>query len=117
VAPSESSRASLCAYRIMWLFAMFDLPVGSKAQRKRYAQFRKGLLQLGFTKLQFSVYARHCPTEDSMRTHSRHVRAMLPSEGEVRLLGVTDRQFGKMEAYFGEKRVPPEVPPAQLMLF
>jgi len=107
----------LSGYRIMWLFAMFDLPVATKAQRKRYAQFRKGLIQLGFNRVQFSVYARHCPTEDSMRVQAKHVRVMLPSEGEVRLLGVTDRQFAKMESFFGKKRVPTESPPEQLMLF
>lgn len=105
------------AYRIMWLFAMFDLPVATKAQRRRYAQFRKALIQLGFNRLQFSVYARHCPSEDSMRVQAKHVRLLLPSEGEVRLLGVTDRQFAKMESYFGEKRIPTESPPEQLMLF
>lgn len=116
--PRRADRPTqLCAYRIMWIFAMFDLPVGTKAQRKRYTQFRKGLIQLGFTRLQFSVYARHCPSEDSMQVQSSAVRAMLPSEGEVRILGVTDRQFGKMDSYFGEKRTPTEQPPAQLMLF
>ncbi len=44
----------------MWLLAMFDLPVTTRKARKRYAEFRKLLLQEGFSMLQFSVYARYC---------------------------------------------------------
>lgn len=107
----------LSGYRAVWLFAMFDLPVTSKKARKEYAAFRKHLLTQGFSMLQFSVYARHCPTEDAAAGVRKAVRAGLPREGQVRLVAVTDRQFGKMEVYFGEKRRKAEDPPAQIMLF
>ncbi len=35
------TRLALSGYRPVWLFAMFDLPVKTQAQRRRYAQFRK----------------------------------------------------------------------------
>jgi len=105
------------AYRSMWLFAMFDLPVTTKAARKRYARFRKLLLSEGFTMLQFSVYARHLASEASGEIVKQRLREGLPPDGQVRLLPVTDRQFGKMEVYLGEKREPTEQPPAQFMLF
>ena len=101
----------------MWLFAMFDLPVDTKQARREYTRFRKALLKQGFTMLQFSVYARYCPSEDASLAHRGHVNTFLPPDGQVRLLSVTDRQFGKMEVYFGKNRVPTEDPPAQLMLF
>ncbi len=101
----------------MWLFALFDLPVVFKTDRKNYARFRKSLLSEGFTMLQYSVYARHCASEDSSGTVRQRVRAVLPPAGQVRLLGVTDRQFGKMEVFFGKKRERTEDPPTQLMLF
>ena len=101
----------------MWLFAMFDLPVDSKAARKRYAQFRKLLITEGFTMLQFSVYARHLASEESGIILKRRLRQNLPPDGQVRLLPVTDRQFGKMEVYFGKKRAKTEDPPTQFMLF
>jgi len=47
----------------------------------------------------------------------RDVQKVLPPHGQVRLLGVTDRQFGKMEVFFGKKRAQTEDPPAQYMLF
>jgi CRISPR-associated protein Cas2 len=111
------SRADISAYRAMWLFAMFDLPVNTKAARKRYARFRKLLLTEGFTMLQYSVYARHLASEESGRIVKQRLRRDLPPDGQVRLLPVTDRQFGKMEVYHGKKRAPTEDPPAQFMLF
>lgn len=101
----------------MWLVAMFDLPVTTREARRRYARFRKQLISLGFTMLQFSVYARCCRSEDSSKQVRADVTAALPPEGQVRLLTITDRQFAKMEVFFGQKRHPVEDPPAQIMLF
>ena len=104
-------------FRAMWLFAMFDLPVDTRKARKAYAGFRKGLLRHGFSMLQFSVYARYCGSEEHSRILSREIRKILPEEGQIRLLAVTERQFGKMEVFIGKKRVETEEKPQQLMLF
>jgi len=109
--------ADLSGYRNVWLFAMFDLPVQTKEEKKEYVRFRTALLREGFTMLQFSVYARHCASEEYADAARAAVRKHLPPEGQVRLVGVTDRQFAKMEVYFGENRHRTEDPPAQLMLF
>ncbi len=101
----------------MWLFAMFDLPVTTPQARREYVQFRKILLQEGFSMLQFSVYARYCPSEEASATHRRHLRYQLPPGGQVRLLSVTEVQFRKMEVFHGRKKAAPEEPPPQLLLF
>ena len=101
----------------MWIFAMFDLPVDTRKARRRYAQFRKALVKDGFSMLQYSVYARYCASEESASAYRSRVRAAIPPEGYVRVLGVTDRQFGKMESYVGKSREPTEKPPSQLVLF
>jgi CRISPR-associated protein Cas2 len=101
----------------MWLFALFDLPVDDKEARKRYTQFRKALLKDGFEMMQFSVYARYCPDEESSAVHRKRVRKVLPAEGHVRLLAVTDKQYGKMEVFHGKRRTSTETPPPQLLLF
>ena len=111
------SRLALSGYRPVWLFAMFDLPVKTQAQRRRYAQFRKLLLSDGFSRMQYSIYARYCPSEEAGAVHRQIVRDGLPDEGQVRLLSVTDRQFGKMENFVGKRSRQAEDPPAQLMLF
>ena len=104
-------------YRAMWLFTMFDLPVGTKKARREYTRFRKALLKEGFTMLQYSIYARYCASDEAADAYRGRIRAILPPAGQVRLLAVTDRQFGKMHVYFGKNSRPVEDPPAQLMLF
>ncbi|MGA4577484.1 CRISPR-associated endonuclease Cas2 [Limisphaera sp. VF-2] len=108
---------SFSAYKGMWLMAFFDLPVDTPDRRRQYARFRKALVQDGFMMLQYSVYARYCPNEDFCRIHARKVQEAVPPDGEVRLLRVTERQFGGMEVYWGKKRVPAEEKPVQLELF
>lgn len=101
----------------MWLFALFDLPVDTTSARRQYSRFRKALLREGFCMLQYSVYARHCPSEEASQAYRRRIRQALPPDGQVRLVTITDRQFGKMEVYHGKNRQATEEPPAQLMLF
>lgn len=101
----------------MWLVAMFDLPVDTKESRKQYAQFRKQLIQDGFAKMQFSVYIRHCASEENADVHVARVERALPPDGEVHVLGITDKQFERMRVFWGRMRKPVESPPAQLELF
>ena len=46
----------------MWVLVLFDLPTETKRDRKASADFRKKLIQDGFTMFQFSIYVRHCPS-------------------------------------------------------
>jgi CRISPR-associated protein Cas2 len=108
---------ALSEYSAMWLFAMFDLPVDTREARKEYTRFRKGLMAEGFSMLQFSVYARYCPSVEASEAHHKHIHAILPPDGEVRLIAITERQFGKMEVFHGKTRKPAEKPPDQLLLF
>ena len=101
----------------MWLLVMFDLPVDTKKARRQYAFFRKKLLKDGFAKMQFSVYVRHCASEENTDVHANRVAAFVPPDGEVRVLRITDKQYERMQVFWGEKRKPPEKPPAQLELF
>jgi len=101
----------------MWVIVMFDLPTGSADERKCYAQFRKFLLKDGFTMMQYSVYARHCASEDNAAVHAMRVEGALPPDGEVRLLRITDKQFERMQVFWARKRKPPEQAGVQLQLF
>lgn len=107
----------LSRYRVMWLLVMFDLPVDTQDARREYTQFRKKLQSKGFTMLQFSIYAKHLPTEESTEPLKAMVKAALPAKGQVRVLAITDHQFSKMEVFFGKKRRPVEDPPLQIALF
>lgn len=101
----------------MWVLVMFDLPTDSNEARRQYTRFRKKLLKDGFVRMQYSVYIRHCASKENTDVHSVRVRGSVPPEGEVRVLRITDKQYERMEIFWGKKRKPPEKPPAQLELF
>ncbi len=104
-------------YRNVWLIAMFDLPTDTKQARRAYTAFRKSLLKGGFTMMQYSVYIRHCASEENAVVHAERIKRVLPNDGEVRLLTITDKQFGRMQVFWGKMRKPLEPPPHQLELF
>lgn len=104
-------------YKTVWLVVMFDLPVKSKGERRRYAQFRNLLLEQGFNRLQLSVYAQPFVSEEASEPCRNQLVRELPAKGHVRLLMVTDRQFGKMRSFLGKKETPTEEPLRQVLLF
>jgi len=105
------------AYRIMWLFVFFDLPVQTKLERKQATQFRKNLLEDGFSMMQFSVYIRHCASKENAEVHINRVRCVVPPSGFVSILSATDKQFGQIINIQGAKARPPPSTPAQLEFF
>lgn len=107
----------ISGYRCMWVCAMFDLPTDTKAARRAYALFRKRLLKDGFSLMQYSVYLRHCASEENAQVHVARVEAAVPPDGEVRVVVFTDKQFSRMKVFWGRKRKKPEPPPPQLELF
>ncbi|MCR9133625.1 MAG: CRISPR-associated endonuclease Cas2 [bacterium] len=101
----------------MWMVVMFDLPVDTKAARKEANDFRKRIKQDGFTMMQLSVYMRHCPSRENADVHERRVKKILPPDGEVRIIRITDKQFGNMKIFRGRRRKPTENAPKQLQMF
>lgn len=93
----------LNAYRIMWVFVMFDLPTETKQERKVASKFRKDMLADGFQMFQFSLYLRHCPSRENADVHVKRVKKLLPEKGHVGILVITDKQFGMMEIFVGAK--------------
>ena len=104
-------------FRSLWTVVLFDLPTETKSDRHQYARFRKNLLTDGFVMLQYSVYARHCASDESAEVHCRRIKAILPPKGEVRILKITEKQFERMQVYQGTKRTPTEQAPKQLSVF
>jgi len=107
----------LSGYRFMWILTLFDLPVDTKHARRNYTIFRRLLLKNGFTRMQFSVYKRHCPSKENAHVHIQRIKRNLPPDGEVRILTVTDKQFERMYIFRGKVRKKPEVGYQQLEFF
>ena len=113
----DGGGSRLNAYRIMWVLVFFDLPTETKKDRKVYADFRKKLLKDGFTMFQFSIYLRHCASMENAAVHIKRVKKSLPDKGHVGIMTITDKQFGMIEIFYGQKPAEPVDIPQQLELF
>jgi CRISPR-associated protein Cas2 len=102
--------------RYMWLFVFFDLPVGTKAERRAATRFRNFLKDDGFLMLQWSVYARVCRGDEAVDKHLARVTKSLPTKGSVRTLSVTERQYARMKLLIGEAKKSEKMAPNQLVL-
>lgn len=111
------SEIRLNAYRIMWLFVMFDLPTLTKVDKKNSARFRKDLEKDGFIMHQWSVYIRYCASLESAKLHVKRVRSFTPPKGLVSILTITDKQYADIINIWGAiEKKKPEMP-MQLEIF
>ena len=85
------------------LLIMFDLPVGTGAERRSYRVFRKALLKQGYRKLQNSVYVKLVKNAAAMQGELREVAVYAPREGSVFALPITLRAFKNMVALGTER--------------
>jgi CRISPR-associated protein Cas2 len=83
------------------MMVFFDLPVVTKAERRAYVQFRRFLLNDGYDMIQFSVYGRILNGNDAEEKHMKRLVANLPSEGSIRVLTVTEKQYASMKLLIG----------------
>lgn len=85
----------------MRTIVFFDLPVVSYADRKRYSQFRKNLINEGFIMLQYSVYSKIVlNTQQSILLVNR-VKRFSPNKGIIQILTLTEKQYNSMEYIIG----------------
>jgi CRISPR-associated protein Cas2 len=96
---------------------MFDLPVQTKAERRHATRFRELLLDLGYQRMQFSVYARFSPSVSSVIPAISTIKGNLPDGGEVRILSMTDHQWATALRFSNAKGVEAEDAPSQLAIF
>ena len=90
-------------YRVMWIMVMYDLPTFTKKDRKIAADFRKKIIQDGFTMFQFSSYIRHCASMENAQVHLKRVKQIVPEKGTIGIISFTDKQFENMEIFYGTK--------------
>lgn len=107
----------LSGYRIMWMYVMFDLPVGTKKERYQATRFRNALLDLGFNMVQFSVYSRCCAGREILDRLARDIKPYVPNGGYVDILSFTDKQFENIIRYQSKKLANQDKNKSQLVLF
>ena len=101
----------------MWIWALFDLPVTSRKERKRATKFRKQLLDMGFEMVQFSVYARFAASKRRAEAIAGEVGKIVPPCGKVDILFFTDKQYELIQSYRGTSELGLRENPSQLELF
>ena len=104
-------------YWILWILVFFDLPTETKKERSVAARFRKEIMRDGFAMFQFSIYLRHCASRENADVHEKRVKKILPKHGKVGVLCITDKQFGMMQIFYGQKEISLPPPVQQLELF
>ncbi len=107
----------LSSYRILWVQVLFDLPTGTKKQRKSATTFRNSLLDLGFEMAQFSVYQRCCNGTEIAEKYIRYVEKSVPEDGKVHILKFTDKQYENIITFNGKKQKKSPKNPEQYELF
>jgi len=112
----SKSEIFLSGYRIMWILVMFDLPTDTKPQRKEATAFRNFLLDEGFERSQFSVYARFVSGKDAFATRVRRIERSLPTLGDIQILNFTDRQYRDIVHFSDQGRQGQRKNPDQLVL-
>ncbi len=113
----SSSVTQLSGYRLMWILVMFDLPTDTKQQRKAATRFRDFLLDEGFERSQFSVYARFVNGKEAFATRVGRIERHLPEMGDVQILNFTDRQYRDIIHFSDQGRRSARENPQQLVMF
>ena len=88
----------------MRILVMFDLPVGTESERKKYRLFRKYLIKSGFLMLQESVYCKIAQNTTVADAIIANVRKNGPDDGLVQVLKITEKQYSRMEYIVGESK-------------
>ena len=103
--------------RFMRMIVFFDLPTLTKQDRRIAQQFRNFLVKDGYTMLQLSVYSRICKGEADIEKHAKRLKLLIPENGSVRMLVVTEKQYASMTIFVGEIKKEEKLGAEQLLLF
>ena len=101
----------------MWVMVMFDLPVLTKADRKRANAFRLFLKDNGFQMAQLSVYMKHVSGKEAVEAICAKVEGAVPPGGIVDVLQFTDKQYENIICFRNREPQNPRQNPGQLVLF
>ena len=66
---------------------------------------------------QFSIYVRNCASRENTKAHIERIKNILPEDGKICVITITERQFNEILLYEGNKKTPPMPNAIQLELF
>lgn len=80
---------------------MFDLPTLTSGDMRNYREFRRFLIKNGFIMMQESIYTKLAINPQSAELVRKQVRKVIPKDGLVQMLTITEKQFQDMELLIG----------------
>lgn len=92
-------------YRSMRLLLLFDLPMVEDYEKKEYTNFRKELIKQGYFMIQFSVYMKCVNTQIKLESEIKKIYKYVPTNGNIRLIAITEKQYSNMEILLGKKKI------------
>lgn len=87
----------------MMLLVCFDLPRNNKECRKQANQYRKRLVELGFSMKQFSLYEREIRKSSTRKKIVDILRKELPDTGSITLYLLPNEVNDRQITILGEK--------------
>lgn len=89
----------------MILLLSFDLPRNTKKERKQAAQYRKRLVELGFSMKQFSLYEREVLSVTTRDNLVKILQTEIPETGLITLYLLPNAVNDKQITILGAKQV------------
>lgn len=89
----------------MRIVLFYDLPSVEFKEKKDYHNFRRSLIKNGFIMIQFSVYVKAINTKQKIKGEIEKIKKYLPSEGNIRIITVTEFQYKNMIFLVGNKKI------------
>ncbi|WP_427902855.1 CRISPR-associated endonuclease Cas2 [Metamycoplasma alkalescens] len=87
----------------MRLLLMYDIYYNTPEDTKIYNKFLNNLSKLGYTRIQYSIYAKVLVVHTEYENEKRKLLRIIPKNSNVRIVLLTEKQYQNIEILNGEK--------------
>lgn len=84
------------------MMVFYDLPTETRADRRRYAEFRKELIRSGYIQMQKSLYMKLIRNTENNISEMRKVKSISPTQGTVQVLPLKLEDFLALKTVSGK---------------
>ncbi|QJG66136.1 CRISPR-associated endonuclease Cas2 [Mycoplasma phocoeninasale] len=88
--------------RYMRIIIMYDIST-DEDNIDQYNKFRNALYKLGYYRIQYSIYGKCIGSNSQYPYEKEKIMKVIPKKSNVRILLITEKQYGDIEILSGEK--------------
>jgi CRISPR-associated protein Cas2 len=92
------------SFKFMRVMIFFDLPTTTSKDIKNYSKFTKTIKKSGYIMSQYSIYTKLVVSPKCADLEENFIKKICPTEGNVQLLIVTEKQFASIVYVIGENK-------------